>query len=310
VSRNFTHAVLLVALSITAHQAVFADEPNQQNQWVKFKKTESAIAKPLRNIPAAKFPAEPVQQGYFSVPAYFSPPQTYQRPTETFRATGSDFGANSIGVNAGLNAFKATLPMVAGGGAWGYPYRGYGYGYRGYGYGLGGYGGYGYSGLPFSGYGFGYGGVPFSGYGPGYAGLPFSGYGAGGWSAFTNPALGPLAPGLGFGGVPGYSPYGYGYGWYTNPGFGAIMMGAFGNSGMSSKLGAITPTRVIQSAPSKASGNYYAPSTADPTASGGYYATTTPAMTPMLPSPKQSGSYWGSGGDPFPKDLNSVPWNK
>jgi hypothetical protein len=317
VYRNVSRVAALALALFTNSSAALADLPNQQNLWVRFQNNDSSATKPLRNIPIAtpKYPAEPVKQGYFSVPAYFGPqPEPYQPPTLSVNETGSTFGSNSIGVNAGMNAFKSTLPWTTGGlgtgwGGWG--------GYGGYGYPYGGYGGWNAwsGGVPYGGYGGwgGYGGYRgwggYGGYGGGWGG--YGGYGmGGGWNAFTNPALGPLAPGLGFGGVPGYSPYGYGYGWYTNPGFGSIMMGAFGNSAASSNLGKVTPTRYRQSGPSKASGNYYAPSTVDPTASGSYYATTTPAMTPMIPSPKQEGSYWGSGGNPFPDSLNSVPWNK
>jgi hypothetical protein len=101
-------------------------------------------------------------------------------------------------------------------------------------------------------------------------------------------------------------------------------MGGFGGmggfSGRSSEFGRLTNTRVIQTAPSKPSGNYYAPSTPDPTASGSYYSNSSGASTSLVfPASHQGGAesytkpqrdYWGSGGNPFPKDMNSVPWGK
>lgn len=74
----------------------------------------------------------------------------------------------------------------------------------------------------------------------------------------------------------------------------------------------------VQTAPSKAAGNYYAPASADSQSgqSGSYYAEK-PAYQYMRPS-KSSGNtnyyrpqknYWGSS-SPFPADLNSTPWSK
>lgn len=71
----------------------------------------------------------------------------------------------------------------------------------------------------------------------------------------------------------------------------------------------------VQTAPSQAAGNYYAPSTGD-SQSGSYYAK--PAYQYMRPAAKSSGNtnyyrpqknYWGSS-SPFPADLNSTPWSK
>jgi hypothetical protein len=101
-------------------------------------------------------------------------------------------------------------------------------------------------------------------------------------------------PGFGMGGMPGF-------------GFGGGFGGGTAN-------GTLTPTRVTQTAPSKPSGNYYAPSSIDPSASGSYYAQTGSAAYPVSGSSQSSGQgakdYWGSMGSPFGKDLMSTPWSK
>lgn len=96
-------------------------------------------------------------------------------------------------------------------------------------------------------------------------------------------------------------------------------MGA--NTGGHSLLGPMSGGGFVQTAPSKASGNYYAPSTADPSASGSYYAGSGANNYSYLPkthstaSPNQNQyykpqkNYWGSS-SPFPSDLNSTPWSK
>ncbi len=160
------------------------------------------------------------------------------------------------------------------------PYRGFG----GFGLNIGGLG-VGSLGL---------GGLPYGGYAPGIGGL--GPYGVGG--------LGPYG-GVPFGGYGGYGAW--------NPAGSALFMGAMGNKyGLNnSKLGQVGTNKVIQTAPSKASGNYYAPSNVDTSAAGSYYATTAPAMIPYMKPKKAPDSYWGGGGSPF-KDvnLNSTPWNK
>lgn len=169
------------------------------------------------------------------------------------------------------------------------PYRGFG----GFGLGLGGIG------L----------GVPGIGVGMPGIGVGLSGIGLG------VPGIG--VPGIGYSGigtVP-YTPFG-GFGPYAgfgawNPQGSALFMGAMGNRLNNSKLGQVGSARVIQTAPSKASGNYYAPSNVDTTAAGSYYATTSPAIIPYMKPKKAPESYWGGGGSPF-KDvnLNSTPWSK
>ena len=63
-------------------------------------------------------------------------------------------------------------------------------------------------------------------------------------------------------------------------------------------------SRVFQNGPSKASGNYYSPSTVDPTASGSYYANTGPRVLPVIQAPKSGTSdYWGNQGNPFQDEL-------
>lgn len=154
--------------------------------------------------------------------------------------------------------------------------------------------------------------VPYRGFG-GF-GLGVGGLGLGGFSVGV-PGIGVGVPYAGFGAVPytpfagSFGPYG-GYGGW-NPAGSALFMGAMGNRLNNSKLGQVGTSRVIQTAPSKASGNYYAPSNVDTTAAGSYYSTTSPAIIPYMKPKKAPDSYWGSGSSPF-KDvnLNSTPWSK
>jgi hypothetical protein len=218
-------------------------------------------------------------------------------------------------------------------------------------------------GVPFGGWGGGYGGGWGSGYGgwgrPGGSGGPagrsgnpgfgWGGYGTGyGAPGFGAPIIGAPIYG-GFGGTPfaggygGFGSIGSGYGGnpFTNGGFGSGYWGGYGMSGFGgygyggfggvggmglgggNSLGLMQPSHVVQTEPSKASGNYYAPSTVDTTASGSYYAQTSgtaiqmPAKRPSTNAnywkQDSNSNYWGSGGGsstPFGKDLNSVPWNK
>ena len=106
-----------------------------------------------------------------------------------------------------------------------------------------------------------------------------------------------------------FSPFAFGprlggwgsWGGFSPGGFGNWM--GFDEPGDMGSLG-----YVFNSTPSKASGNYYAPSTKDSSASGNYYASDSPAINmPIKPytTPKD---YWGSSGSPLPKDINKVPW--
>ncbi|HEY9870618.1 MAG TPA: hypothetical protein V6D08_15740 [Candidatus Obscuribacterales bacterium] len=97
------------------------------------------------------------------------------------------------------------------------------------------------------------------------------------------------------------------WGWGGLP-FGAPWATPFGGRGRGGQLGALTAPAVWQTAPSKPSGNYYAPSTVDTSASGSYYATTTPAQTPLVAPQKPITNFWGSG-SPFGKDT-TMPWNR
>jgi hypothetical protein len=165
-------------------------------------------------------------------------------------------------------------------------------------------------------YGSSFAGTPYGGvYGAPFAALPYG-------SSFSSPfgrvpyagsAGLPLVGGGVFNGYSGLSPLNYGAGF----GFGGIANPA-SIGGFGAHQGTV-PNRVIQTRPSPASGNYYQPATADPSASGGYYASGSAASAPALQKTKsQPKSYWGSGdsdnwgagGNPFPKDLNSVPWSK
>jgi hypothetical protein len=90
------------------------------------------------------------------------------------------------------------------------------------------------------------------------------------------------------------------------------MMGAFGSHFGDSGLGTLKGTQsVVQTAPSKPSGNYYAPSSIDPTASGSYYAQTGAAMYPVASPSSAPKDYWGSMGNPFGNVTNTPsPWGK
>lgn len=116
--------------------------------------------------------------------------------------------------------------------------------------------------------------------------------------------------GLGYGGY-GYGSYGYGryggWGGYNR------YQGGIPSSGK------LSNTTVIQTGPSPSSGSYYTPSAPDPSASGGYYKSNSPSQDDNAfyrsryykPASinNDNKNYWGGSGTPFPKDLNSTPWN-
>lgn len=105
----------------------------------------------------------------------------------------------------------------------------------------------------------------------------------------------------------GHGPYwgGLGYG----HGFGRAYPGGFWGHGYGAPTSvSFRPiTRITQSGPSKASGNYYNPSTADPTASGSYFASPTgyPKAAPIIQQAGTPRDYWGAGGNPLPKDMQN-----
>ncbi len=104
-----------------------------------------------------------------------------------------------------------------------------------------------------------------------------------------------FAPGIGYGGWGGYG--GYGGGGY---GFSPTL------AGLGFRRGPICDPgggKVFQSGPSKASGNYYQPSTVDPSASGSYYASTGPSQVLIGPSEPPPKDYWGPDGNPFKNQL-------
>lgn len=70
-------------------------------------------------------------------------------------------------------------------------------------------------------------------------------------------------------------------------------------------VGFRTQTRIRQTGPSKASGNYYMPSTPDASASGNYYASPTPAPVamPIINKEPDARDYWGKTGNPLPADM-------
>ncbi|HEY9680753.1 MAG TPA: hypothetical protein V6C86_04155 [Oculatellaceae cyanobacterium] len=265
-------------------------------------------------------------------------PEPYTRAHEYFTAPVASVSTLTP------NAFTSGLPYVFGNSYYGYgggfplgglaapgivpPIGALGLGYGSYSrYGgwtgnWGSWGGWGRGGL-----GWGYGGPGWGGYGTGYGAPGFGGFinnGYGGWGG----ALGGFNSGY-FGNpfTSGSMTNGYwgGYGMSGFGGYGYSGFGCFGGLGFGggTSLGLTQPSHVVQTEPSKASGNYYAPSTVDTTASGSYYAQTSgtavqlPAKRPSTNSnywkQDSNSNYWGSGGGsstPFGKDLNSVPWNK
>ncbi len=281
---------------------------NETSQWDRFQRQESARSSTVADnstpgsagagsSAAGQF--QPVQKGYFTVPGYFAnTPKPYERPTETFRSPTLLEG--SAQANSGLNSFAVALPLTAGSG-FGYgigsPWGGWRSGYSSWGGGPAGYGGWG-GGSPWSGY---------SSWGGGPAG--YGGWGGGSpWSGYSSWGGGPA----GYGGWGGGSPWSGGSAWGGYGGWGgAAALGASAVfSAGSSGNGVVTPTNVIQSAPSKASGNYYSPSTTDTSASGSYYATTAPAAVPYIQQQAPVTNFWGASSSPLPKDINSVPWAK
>ncbi len=207
----------------------------------------------------------------------------YTPPTVT---TTTSTGSNSTNLQGpgifsfGSPAMMPVLPVVPA-----LPYFG---GIRGMGMGLPYYGGMGSS---FGGFGGGYGG-----YVGNYGGWGNSGYGSGWGSGLGN----------------GYGLGGYGWGGYASPLMSPSGYGMMRTHAANQKLGTLSEGPVMQSAPSKASGNFYSPSSTDSTSSGSYYASDTPSYVPA-PKPYSTGdNFWGGnssgGSNPFPKDLNKTPW--
>ncbi|MBI4534029.1 MAG: caspase family protein [Candidatus Melainabacteria bacterium] len=253
------------------------DAAHSQSWWTQFQKKESANQPQIASLNSTTTNgindtkssttqscpgSSSMEAGCFTVPAWFaSQPKPYERPTEVFRSPNLSSLNNTT---SGLNAFKATLPLVTAGSV--------------------------------SPFGWGYWGIPY--------GVGYSGY-------FTHHP-GSL-PGMGIG-----MPYTWGYGWggpfswYVNPVAGALWAGSFGH--VTGNLGVVTPTHVFQSAPSKPSGNYFAPATADSTASGNYFATTAPAQTPLIAPKRPITNFWGPSGSPFKQGTEaspkSMPWNQ
>ena len=262
-------------------------ESNSKNRSASTTGNTNSIGQPFFTLHASENPNGNVKSGNFAIPGWFAcQPKPYERPLEFQQP--SMFGV-------GQGGFTARAPLAM-------PFAGYGM----WGAGVGGqlvWGGRGYypGWAPGLGFGWSQGWVP----GWGSFGRPYPGYGGwsnyGGWgqSYFGNPVLGGVP---GFGGWSGHGPYG-GFGW-GSPAAGALYAGSFGNRMFGwSRNGMLSPTRFNQSMPSKASGNYYEPSTVDPTASGGYYSSGAPAMTPVMSSPgqlpEQLKDYWGPSGNPF-----------
>jgi len=272
------------------------------------------LAVVLAQLPAIAQDSTPdndrVQQGGFLAPAWITSSPAEAQPEHTFiinnapaagytyPGLGGGFGTTYgygrspflHGYNSGL--LSPGLPnTVYGGAGWGTPWAAGSYA-RGFRPGFGGYG------VPYGTFGS-WGGREMGwgngGYGTGYGTGLYRGWGHHG----------------GFGGIGGFTPGFGGWGWGGNPGMGAAMMGAAGGmgSGNHSMFGGET---VIDDTPSKPSGNYYAPSTPNPSSSGSYYAQTggSVAYPVQMPNPTGPKDYWGSTGNPFPKDIMSTPWSK
>jgi hypothetical protein len=267
------------------------------------------------------------QNGYFSVPGSYVPQSnTYGGSAQIFQpstATDTTHPINFLNpaslAGAGYNPNFLVSPFLYGSlvpfasnrtyvGSYGSSLTGTPYG-----------GAYGapFVALPFgSSFSSPFGRLPYGG----SAGLPLIGGGGfnGGWSGG-----GWNGNSWGGGFSPNYSMYGGGYSGYSPLNYGAgFGFDGMGNPASMNGFGAhqgTVPNRIVQTGPSPASGNYYQPATADPSASGGYYASGSTASAPAPQKTKsQPKSYWGSGdsdnwgagGNPFPKDLNSVPWSK
>jgi hypothetical protein len=81
-------------------------------------------------------------------------------------------------------------------------------------------------------------------------------------------------------------------------------LGGFGMYSNPRMMGFHTQSRVVQTGPSKSSGNYFSPATAAPGSSGNYYAPAVeaPRAVPVYrpePNPK---NYWGKPGSPLPEE--------
>jgi hypothetical protein len=251
----------------------------EQSWWLKFKQQTTSSKPPVAATTTVAVPDDTNSQpSYFTVPAWFgAPPKPYERPTELFRSPSTTFDTTSTATTSSYLG----MPLLGS-------------------YGPLGWGGY----SPWLGRGL----LPYAG---GYAGLgignllpygsPYTGFSPGAFMGLS--AVPSALPFAGYGwGTPGILGFGYG-GWgspfFGSPGSSALMMGAFGGRNNSSHLGEWTPPRVMQTAPSKASGNYFAPSTQDTSASGSYYASSTPAQMPMVPVRKPTTNFWGPSGNPF-----------
>ncbi|MDX2105371.1 MAG: hypothetical protein SFY67_03125 [Candidatus Melainabacteria bacterium] len=156
------------------------------------------------------------------------------------------------------------------------------------------------------------GGIRGVGLGLPYYGSIGSGYG--GWGGYGGFGSGYGAFGSGWGtGIGGFgSGWGTGLGGFISPMMSPGGYGMMRTHHANQKLGTLSEGPVMQSAPSKASGNYYSPSSTDSSSSGSYYASDTPSYVPA-PKPYSTGdNFWGGSSagssSPFPKDLNKTPW--
>ena len=149
------------------------------------------------------------------------------------------------------------------------------------------------SALPWVGPGATYGG--FGGYGGWAGGMPYVGQRMGGFSHYSSY--------MDYAGVPS----GYAYGFNIGGGLPWMGGGGFGMppAGVGRRVSA-----TIVAPETKSQGTYY---NSGQTGNSGnsYYSSNAPVVQPNAVTipPKQSPkNYWGDGGSPFGKDLNSTPW--
>jgi hypothetical protein len=128
------------------------------------------------------------------------------------------------------------------------------------------------------------------------------------------PAWGGYGWGPGWGRYGGFGGYGFGSGYGFAGGYGRYGGWGGGLGGFGAPFGAGQSTvmyhpvkKVVQDGPSKPSGNYFSPSTPDPTASGNYFASPSgqPKVAPIVQQEGTPKDYWGGGGNPLPDNMRS-----
>lgn len=280
--------LLLLLAGVCQTQAVDAQSSSEEDEWRRYQNHESGggYTRHRRlhtDQSASSFQTQAktnssnsASNSNFNVPVWISQPTpSYQRPIEMILPGRNSTNPNDFSNNPGL--FSYGYPPAWNSGLYGWNSR------------------------PF-----------FNSYGafsPAYRwSNAWNNVGYGGFFPHYSPAFAPVAPYLGtFGGFGGIYPptlplaTGVPFGL---PGTASFMFGSYGNpygfGGFGSNRRTTSGNRVFQSAPSKASGNYYQPSTSDPSASGNYYASgNSQVVVPLSPSEPPPKDYWGPNGNPF-----------